>query len=158
VPRHELKLSIGTGQRSLETSMEKVVGLDHDHAGNAAVRIAGNAALRIAVGQPEEGHGLSVVGSQLIGFVGSGFFVMPTVSDGGYVRSIVVRTRFSCYAPRYVCFAKRLREQRRRTHRATDDRGVAGWRRIVRDLVMSERTDHSLSARRPAAVIIMYVT
>ena len=46
VPRRKLKLSIGSSQRSPETSMEKVAGLDHDHAGNAAVRIADNAALR----------------------------------------------------------------------------------------------------------------
>jgi hypothetical protein len=60
VPGHEFKIAIGTSQRNLETSMEKAGGLDHDHAGNAAVRIADNAALRIAVGQPEEPHQVSL--------------------------------------------------------------------------------------------------
>jgi hypothetical protein len=46
VPGHELKLSIGAGQRSLETTIQKAVGLDHDNAGSPAVRMA--------VGQPEE--------------------------------------------------------------------------------------------------------
>jgi hypothetical protein len=62
VPGHEFKIAIGTSQRSLEASMQKAGGLDHDHAGNAAVRIADNAAVRIAVGQPEEGHRVSVAG------------------------------------------------------------------------------------------------
>jgi hypothetical protein len=44
VPGHEFKIEIGTSQRNLETSMEKAGGVDHDHAGNAAVRIADNAA------------------------------------------------------------------------------------------------------------------
>jgi hypothetical protein len=37
---------IGAGQRSLETSMEKAVGFDHDHPGSATIRME--------VGQPEE--------------------------------------------------------------------------------------------------------
>jgi hypothetical protein len=32
-PGHEVESSIGTGQRSLETSVEKAGGLDHDLAG-----------------------------------------------------------------------------------------------------------------------------
>jgi hypothetical protein len=28
---------------------------------------------------------------------------MPTVSARGYVRSIAVRTRFSCYVPHHIC-------------------------------------------------------
>jgi hypothetical protein len=50
----ELKRSIGPSQRSLQATVEKVAGLDHHDAGCAAVRVA--------VGQPEEGHGLSVAG------------------------------------------------------------------------------------------------
>jgi hypothetical protein len=38
VPGHELKLSIGTGQRCFEASMQKAGGLDHDHARGAAIR------------------------------------------------------------------------------------------------------------------------
>jgi hypothetical protein len=53
----ELEPSIGGGQLSAETLMEKVAGLDHDQAANAAGRIADNAAVRIAVGQPGEGTG-----------------------------------------------------------------------------------------------------
>jgi hypothetical protein len=44
VPGHEA--SIGTGKRSLEASMKKPDGLDDDHAGSAAVKMA--------IGQPEE--------------------------------------------------------------------------------------------------------
>jgi hypothetical protein len=46
VPGRELKPSIGACQRSLETSMEKAVGIDHDQASSAAIRMA--------VGNPEE--------------------------------------------------------------------------------------------------------
>jgi hypothetical protein len=53
MPRRELELTIGTGQRSLEAGKEEIAGLDHDRAGSAAV---GMAAI-----QPEQGHGLSVV-------------------------------------------------------------------------------------------------
>jgi hypothetical protein len=49
VPGRELKTAIGASQRSLETSMEKAVGVvDHGDTGRAAIRMA--------VGQPEEGH------------------------------------------------------------------------------------------------------
>jgi hypothetical protein len=50
------KISIGSGQRSFERSMQKAAGLDHDHASGAAIRMA--------IGQPKEGHGhgLSVLG------------------------------------------------------------------------------------------------
>jgi hypothetical protein len=48
VPGRELELTIGAGQRSLEAGMEEIAGLDHDHAGGAAV---GMAAI-----QPEQGH------------------------------------------------------------------------------------------------------
>lgn len=41
-------------ERSLQTRMKKAVRFDHDHAGSAAVRMA--------VGQPKEGHRLSVAG------------------------------------------------------------------------------------------------
>ena len=54
VPGRELELTIGAGQRSLEAGMEEIAGLDHDHAGGAAVGMA--------VIQPEQGHGLSVAG------------------------------------------------------------------------------------------------
>jgi hypothetical protein len=37
VPGHEFKITVGAGQRSLETSVEKAGGLDHDHAGSAAL-------------------------------------------------------------------------------------------------------------------------
>jgi hypothetical protein len=50
VSRRELKLSIGDSRPSVDTSMEKVAGLDHDHAANPAVRIADNAGVTIAVG------------------------------------------------------------------------------------------------------------
>jgi hypothetical protein len=46
VPGHELESSIGAGQRSLETSMEKAARLDHDHASGTIVRMA--------INQPEE--------------------------------------------------------------------------------------------------------
>jgi hypothetical protein len=32
---------------------------------------------------------------------------MPTVSARGYVRSIALGTRFSCYAPHHVCLPSR---------------------------------------------------
>jgi hypothetical protein len=48
VPGRKFKTAIST---SLETSMEKAGGLDHDHTGSAAITMA--------VGQPEERHGLS---------------------------------------------------------------------------------------------------
>ena len=51
VSRRELKLSIGASQRSLKTSTEKALRLDHDHASGAAIRVT--------VGQPEEGHRVS---------------------------------------------------------------------------------------------------
>jgi hypothetical protein len=55
VSRRELKTAIGAGQGSLETGMEKArAGLNDDHSGSAAVRIV--------VGQPEEGHGLGLLG------------------------------------------------------------------------------------------------
>jgi hypothetical protein len=56
VPGSELEFSIGTSQRSLQTRMKKAVRFDHDHAGSAAIRMA--------VGQPKEGHELSVAGGQ----------------------------------------------------------------------------------------------
>jgi hypothetical protein len=40
VPGCELETAIGPSQRSLETSTEKAVGFDHDHAGSTAVRMA----------------------------------------------------------------------------------------------------------------------
>jgi hypothetical protein len=46
VSGRELETAICACQRSLETSMEKVAGLNDDHPGSAAVRMA--------VGQPEE--------------------------------------------------------------------------------------------------------
>jgi hypothetical protein len=49
VSGRKLEPSVGTGQRSFETSMEKAVGFDDDHAGRATIRMA--------IGQPEEGHG-----------------------------------------------------------------------------------------------------
>jgi hypothetical protein len=54
VPGQELQPTIHAGERGLETSTEKAMRLDHDHAGSVAVRMA--------VGQPKEGHGLSVAG------------------------------------------------------------------------------------------------
>jgi hypothetical protein len=50
VPGRKLKTAISFGQRSLETGMEKAVGLDHDHASSAAIRMA--------MCQREEWHGL----------------------------------------------------------------------------------------------------
>ena len=44
MPGHELESSIGTGQRSLETRVEKGARFYHDHAG----------AIGMVVGQPEE--------------------------------------------------------------------------------------------------------
>jgi hypothetical protein len=44
------------GQRSLETSMKKASRVLHDHAGRAAIRMA--------VGQPETGHRVSVAGKR----------------------------------------------------------------------------------------------
>jgi hypothetical protein len=49
---HELKLSIGGRQRSLQASVQRAVGFNHDHAGSAPIGVA--------IGQPEEGRGLSV--------------------------------------------------------------------------------------------------
>jgi hypothetical protein len=46
MPGRELKLSIGAGQRSHETSMQKTTGVDHDHAGSVAIGMA--------IDQPEE--------------------------------------------------------------------------------------------------------
>jgi hypothetical protein len=46
VSARELKLLLGTCQRSLETSLEKAAGLNHDRASGATVRMA--------IGQPEE--------------------------------------------------------------------------------------------------------
>jgi hypothetical protein len=52
VAGHELKIAIGASQPSLETSLQKTVGLDHDSAGSAAIRMA--------ICQPEERHPLSL--------------------------------------------------------------------------------------------------
>src|SRR5262249_12965429 len=54
MPRLEVETTIGT-QRSLETGMEEIAGLDHDHAGSAAIGTA--------VGQPKERHPLSLAPS-----------------------------------------------------------------------------------------------
>jgi hypothetical protein len=52
VPRRKLETAISAGQRSFETRMEKAVGLDHDHAGSATVRMA--------AGQPKELRGIGL--------------------------------------------------------------------------------------------------
>jgi hypothetical protein len=54
LPGRELETSIGARQRCFETSMEKVAGLNHDHAGIVAVRMA--------IGQPEELRRLGLLG------------------------------------------------------------------------------------------------
>jgi hypothetical protein len=53
VPGHKFKIAVGASQRGLQAGMKKAVGLDHDHAGSAA--------LRMAIGYPKEGHPLSLV-------------------------------------------------------------------------------------------------
>jgi hypothetical protein len=55
MPGHEIEFSIGAGQRSFKTSMQKVCGLDYHRPGGAAIGMA--------IGQPAEGHGLSVAAS-----------------------------------------------------------------------------------------------
>jgi hypothetical protein len=55
----EVELAICPSQRCLEASMEEIAGLDHHHAGSAAIRVT--------VIQPVQSHMLSIAIGRVLG-------------------------------------------------------------------------------------------